>query len=294
VFFRTQLATKGKSMFEQSPMVGPGNASLTTHTLEILLLLVAAFVLGWLLRHWMDKSARIALKLEAEQKHRRQLENDFDRLRAEHSAMGSRISLLEGDLMAAKSDAAAKSMANSEAQTSASDLQARFDALRAQFDGYQREHSSLSAQNQSLSDQLKACGETQASLRSDIARLEALLDTHEKASASRASPVSNFIPTAPQQSLLDADPALALASDDLKIVEGIGPKIASILQAAGIVSFRQLAETKSERLREILVAAGERYRIHDPSTWPEQASLCAAGAWDELKALQDRLTAGRN
>jgi predicted flap endonuclease-1-like 5' DNA nuclease/cell division protein FtsL len=286
-------------MFEQSPMVGPGNASLITHTLEILLLLAAAFVLGWLLRHWMDKSARIALRLEAEQKHRRQLENDFDRLRAEHSAMGSRISSLEGDLMAAKSEAATKSLASSEAHASATDLQSRFDALRSQFDGYQREHSSLNAQNQSLSEQLKTCGETQASLRADIARLEALLGAHEKISVERSNSSNQAGKPDSQLSsddlkVIEGNPGLQLSSDDLKVIEGIGPKIASLLQATGIVSFGQLAESSVERLREILAAAGERYRVHDPSTWPEQARLCADGAWDELKALQDRLTAGRN
>ena len=31
----------------------------------------------------------------------------------------------------------------------------------------------------------------------------------------------------------------------------------------------------------------------DPSTWPEQASLAAAGEWDALQALQDELKGGR-
>jgi len=81
------------------------------------------------------------------------------------------------------------------------------------------------------------------------------------------------------------------ALDDLAIVEGIGPKIASLFQAAGINTFAQLAATDVERLRQILREAG--IRIADPTTWPEQARLAAAGEWDKLKALQDELKGGR-
>jgi hypothetical protein len=48
------------------------------------------------------------------------------------------------------------------------------------------------------------------------------------------------------------------------------------------------------RIQEILDAAGPAYNIADPGTWPEQARLAAAGNMDGLKALQERLTAGRN
>jgi len=81
------------------------------------------------------------------------------------------------------------------------------------------------------------------------------------------------------------------APDDLAIVEGIGPKIASLFQAAGITTFAQLAATDVARLRHILRAAD--IRIADPTTWPEQARLAAAGEWDKLKALQEQLKGGR-
>jgi len=83
------------------------------------------------------------------------------------------------------------------------------------------------------------------------------------------------------------------ASDDLKQVEGIGPKIEQLLNAAGIRTWAQLAGSESAQIREILRAAGERYRVHDPTTWPEQAGLAAAGKWEELAQLQDLLDGGR-
>ncbi len=80
--------------------------------------------------------------------------------------------------------------------------------------------------------------------------------------------------------------------DDLKRIEGIGPKISSVLQENGILTFGQLAATGTERLSQILMDAGLR-RLADPATWPEQAGLAAAGKWDELAKLQDELQGGR-
>lgn len=82
-------------------------------------------------------------------------------------------------------------------------------------------------------------------------------------------------------------------ADDLTKIEGIGPKIAQVLADAGITTFAALASTSAERLREILNAAGSRYRITDPTTWPEQAAHAAAGDWDKFNDLVGRLKAGK-
>lgn len=81
--------------------------------------------------------------------------------------------------------------------------------------------------------------------------------------------------------------------DDLKIIEGIGPKIAELFIAAGISTFAKLAATDVAKLREILDAAGSKFASHDPATWPQQAKLAAEGKMDELKTLQDELQGGR-
>ena len=72
-------------------------------------------------------------------------------------------------------------------------------------------------------------------------------------------------------------------SDDLEWIEGIGPKIAARLGAAGITAFAQLAKANVADLTAILDAAGN-WPV-DPGTWPEQAALAAAGCWDELSDL---------
>ncbi|MGE0311974.1 MAG: helix-hairpin-helix domain-containing protein [Lautropia sp.] len=81
--------------------------------------------------------------------------------------------------------------------------------------------------------------------------------------------------------------------DDLTKVEGIGPKIAGLLKDAGIGSFAALANAPVPTLRQVLGDAGQRFAMHDPSTWPEQASLAARGDWDALASLQAALHGGR-
>lgn len=81
--------------------------------------------------------------------------------------------------------------------------------------------------------------------------------------------------------------------DDLKIVEGIGPKIEGLLNEAGINSWADLAAADVEKLQAVLTEAGSRYAVHNPATWAQQADLCVKQAWDELQALQDALDGGK-
>ncbi|OQX83963.1 hypothetical protein B6D60_09870 [candidate division KSB1 bacterium 4484_87] len=87
--------------------------------------------------------------------------------------------------------------------------------------------------------------------------------------------------------------AKAPRPDELTKVEGIGPKIASLLIADGIMDLEDLSKTSVDRLNKILEKAGTRYNIADAGTWPEQAALAVRGEWDELKKLQDELKGGR-
>jgi predicted flap endonuclease-1-like 5' DNA nuclease len=81
--------------------------------------------------------------------------------------------------------------------------------------------------------------------------------------------------------------------DDLKVIEGIGPKIEELCHGIGIRTWHDLSTTEVSLLRTMLSDAGARFRTHDPSTWPEQAGLLAAGRWVEFKALIDSLDGGR-
>jgi predicted flap endonuclease-1-like 5' DNA nuclease len=81
-------------------------------------------------------------------------------------------------------------------------------------------------------------------------------------------------------------------ADNFQEIEGIGPKIETLLHEAGLRTYRQLADASMERLQEILHAAGDRFRLHDPTTWPDQAGLAADGKWEELREYQKYLNGG--
>jgi predicted flap endonuclease-1-like 5' DNA nuclease len=79
--------------------------------------------------------------------------------------------------------------------------------------------------------------------------------------------------------------------DNLQLIEGIGPKISKVLENVGITTFAQLAGAEVGHLEHVLSEAG--MTLANPSTWPEQASLAAAGDWEALEVLQDELKGGR-
>ena len=85
----------------------------------------------------------------------------------------------------------------------------------------------------------------------------------------------------------------AAKGDDLKKIEGIGPKIQELLNQDGIMTFDDLAKADVEKIKEILHNAGSRYQMHDPTTWPMQAEMAADGKWDELKDWQENAKGGK-
>ncbi len=99
---------------------------------------------------------------------------------------------------------------------------------------------------------------------------------------------------APQVPAATEAPAPPGEADDLKVIEGIGPKISRVLAEAGITTFAQLAATDPEEIRNILEASDPRLgRLADPSTWPDQAALAAGGNWEALTSLKGELRRGR-
>ena len=80
---------------------------------------------------------------------------------------------------------------------------------------------------------------------------------------------------------------------DLKVIEGIGPKIEEILNSNGIGNYSRLAAMPPVRIAAILKGAGPRFQLHDPTTWPKQASLAHEEKWEELAELKIKLISGR-
>ncbi len=94
-----------------------------------------------------------------------------------------------------------------------------------------------------------------------------LADTAAELAEMPSVEISGHIPTTRAWS----ERAAGTAGDDLKKIKGVGPKVAELLQAAGITTFAQLEATDVDQLHQILDRAGTRFRLIDPTPWPAQA-----------------------
>ncbi len=215
---------------------GPGNLTYTDHTIEILVMLLIAFLLGLLLGYILWSKWR---KL-------------YNELQAEHDRLKGLHLQLEKDHAS---------------------LRYRCEELEKENDQLHRKVRGLEGDVSALKFKLEKCEENNLSMGTGgIAAASALV-------MGRGIVAPTPIPTNP---------------DDLKIVEGIGPKIEKLCNDNGIWTWRQLADADVEALRKMLDEAGPNYRISKPETWPKQAELAANGKWDELKEYQEFLLGGRN
>ena len=177
-------------------------------------------------------------------------------------------------------------------ETNLLDLKAR---LQEGESGLGRLRAQLSQSEQTirgLTAQVEERGKTISQLESELgerdARIQDLERGVEEAKAVASLPTQEGRAGTP---LPDLAPVMPSRPDDLKRIEGIGPKIASLLGAAGITTFAQLANTDVGRLQQILRNA--HLEMADPTSWPEQAGLAAAGDWAGLQVLQNELKGGR-
>jgi len=92
-----------------------------------------------------------------------------------------------------------------------------------------------------------------------------------EAPAAKAAPVVKEV----KEEAPKAAPKAKAKGDDLKKLEGVGPKLAEILNEAGITTYAELAESSVEKVQEILEAAGSRYASKDPAPWIAEAKTLA-------------------
>lgn len=81
--------------------------------------------------------------------------------------------------------------------------------------------------------------------------------------------------------------------NDLKIVEGIGPKIQELFHASHITTWKELSEAGVSRCKQVLDKAGPRFKIHDPASWPMQAKMAYEGKWKDLHRWQEAHKSGK-
>jgi predicted flap endonuclease-1-like 5' DNA nuclease len=172
----------------------------------------------------------------------------------------------------------------------AAELEAERNQLKGELAEWEKNYMGLKYQLDECQKERDRMKISLQSVEADKAVLQFKLDhSHD-----HDAPVMVAAAPAPQSTGGAAGLGALFTSDNLQIIEGIGPKIEELLHASGINTWADLAKASFERLRQILDDAGPSYRVHNPGTWSEQASLAAAGKWEELIVLQKALDAGED
>ncbi len=145
-----------------------------------------------------------------------------------------------------------------------------------------KELSLLRESNKNLKLELETCNQKLNSLTpTDIA------PELEKKSGSTNTPVS-FNAELAKQSF-----GKKIKLDDLKVIEGIGPKIEKLFHGFEIRSWEDLSKASVHKCQEVLDSGGDRYRIHNPGSWPMQAKMAHEGKWKALARWQEEHKAGK-
>ena len=149
---------------------------------------------------------------------------------------------------------------------------------------------------------LKLCQDKNARLQADLDACKKKLVAAPAAPSTPVAPAASFAapvaPVAASGIAFNAAAAKAafgktIKQDDLKLVEGIGPKIESMFKAAGIKTWQALSNASVAECQKILDGGGNRYKIHDPASWPMQAKMCYEGKWADLAKWQDEHKHGK-
>jgi predicted flap endonuclease-1-like 5' DNA nuclease len=216
------------------------------------------------------------------------------------AAAGSSASADSAKLTARIAELEAEQAKASASVTAAADGSAKLSARIAELEAEQTKGVAAAA---AAATAAAGAATLSSSKHSDeIAALKAQLSECEAKNAEAQSTIQGFAAAAAAAPSISAEQLAAgagilglskLGMDDLKVVEGIGPKIDELLVAEGITTWHQLSNTPVERIQSILDAAGSSFRVANPATWARQAGLLANARWAEFKTLTDELTAGR-
>ncbi len=332
-------------MFQQNVFQGPGTGTFTTHSFEIIFMLLVAGLIGlwfgWVLwSKYRQTSERLQLENSSLTASIAALRQETDDLKAKLTVSESERTSLENRVQSLTWDSETRQNQFTILQSDLEKILARNRQLETELGLSAQPEAAPLAGTIPMEVEIPGVGADDAAT-TEIVQME---PTEEAPSESEQEPILSEIPALPddvppvlteqgevlfvapvsrtsmiplselgnvpdipleipQQEeppiLLEEATPLVLAAvtggprDDLKIVEGIGPKIEQLLFKAGVTTYGQLAATSVQQLKDILLEAGSRYAMHDPGTWSAQALLAANGEWENLKAYQDFLNAGK-
>ncbi len=154
------------------------------------------------------------------------------------------------------------------------------------------------SESANTNEQLKKLEAESSKLQADLEACRKKLDSSKRKDKSAPSTSASLSAETPLIQGFDAAAAKAalgkrVKQDDLKIVEGIGPKIEGLFHNFNIKTWKALSEVSTDNCQEVLDSGGDRYRIHDPASWPMQAKMALKGQWKELAKWQDDHKSGK-
>ena len=131
--------------------------------------------------------------------------------------------------------------------------------------------------------EVEAAGSAVVAEAESVARRAAETEDATVADAGTESPKT---PEAPEA------PAAPAAPDNLRRIEGIGPKIAAALVAAGYPTYAAIAAATEDELREAVAGQGIKF-APSAATWADQAQYLVDSDADGLQEYQDYLVGGQ-
>ncbi len=150
-----------------------------------------------------------------------------------------------------------------------------------------------------LEADLEACRSSRTKLESDLsASLSAKSQLESDLDVAKSSLTSASFAAAAPTLAFDADAAKAIfgkkiKENDLTIVEGIGPKIQELFHNHDVNTWKALSECTIDKCEDVLKSGGDRFKMHNPGTWPEQSKMAYEGRWADLLKWQDELDGGK-
>jgi len=241
----------------------------TADLLFILFVLLVAALLG-LLIGWLLAKGRCRRQITTLEEEAENLKVRLRKLEEEKNGLNAQLRLLENEKQRLESRLGL--------------LENEKTSLMAKITDQEEDEQALRGEARKLDDEVDNLQLTIGGLEKELAGLRAQLSAAPKAAA---------IHTAADVSHADVLPHFSpenIRPDDLEVVIGIGPKIAKLLMNRGITTWKSLSESVPNYLEAILHEdGGERFRIHNPASWPQQARLLHEGRWDEFRELRDRL-----
>ncbi|MCO4818443.1 MAG: hypothetical protein KC517_02380 [Bacteroidetes bacterium] len=272
-------------IFGQNPIQGPGTGTFAEHLIEIILMLVIAFLLGWWLgRITVNKWRKRYKETEAELQLLKAESLGVEDRKLEISTLSEKVKILEDKnsrlRMESVKPASTQSTSVLEAKLQTQDQ--LINQLRKELD---------------LSKMREADFNTSLSAAKVIAEEKRAVTKNESNKKSKESTSVIAATSAPKEKAKTKSKAKAKAKtgkgDDLKKIEGVGPKIEQLLNADGVNTYKDVIGSGAEKIKEILMKAGPQYKVHDPSTWGEQSKLAMEEKWDQLHEMQAQLKGGK-